>query len=202
MKNRFAHIATATLLGIVALSVSAAQQNPDSVVVGATAPGEAALARTTRITATVESVDAASRHVTLKGPRGKVVPLQVGPEVKNLDKVKVGDRVAVEYLEALTLTLKKDGKELRGSKLAEGGARSAAGEPPAGVVAQQLEVTADVTAVDKKKQIVTLRGPNQTVDLKVRDPEQLKLIKVGDQVQAVYTEALALGLKPAAAHKK
>jgi Cu/Ag efflux protein CusF len=69
-------------------------------------------------------------------------------------------------------------------------------------VAQQLEVTADVTAVDKKKQIVTLRGPNRTVDLKVRDPEQLKLIKVGDQVQAVYTEALALGLEPAAAHKK
>ena len=130
------------------------------------------------------------------------MPLQVGPEVKDLDKVKAGDRVAVEYLEALTLTLKKDGKELRGSKLAESGARSAAGEQPAGVVAQQLEVTADVTAANKKKQTVTLRGPNQTIDLKVRDPGQLKLIKVGDQVQAVYTEALALGLETVAPRAK
>lgn len=201
MKPRIALVAAAILVGAVSLPAFA-QQNPDSVVVGATAPGQAALARTTRITATVESIDVAKREVTLKGPRGKVLPLQVGPEVKNLDKVKVGDRVAVEYLEALTLTLKKDGKEVRGSKLAEGGARSAAGEPPAGVVAQQLEVTADVTAVNTKKQIVTLRGPNQTVDLKVRDPEQLKLIKVGDQVQAVYTQALALGLEPAAERKK
>lgn len=202
MNTHSIRVATAILLGSNALPLFAAQPNPDTVVVGATTPGQAALARTTRVTATVESVDAATRHVTLKGPRGKVVPLQVGPEVKNLDKVKVGDRVTVEYLEALTLILKKDGKELRGSNLSEGGARAPAGEAPAGVVAQQLEVTADVTAVDKKKQLVTLRGPKQTVDLKVRDPEQLKLIKVGDQVQAVYTEALALGLEPAAAKKK
>jgi hypothetical protein len=201
MKQHFALVAAAALASIVSLPVPA-QQNPESAVVGATAPGQAAVARTTRITATVESVDAAKGQVTLKGPRGKVVPLQVGPEVKNLDKVKVGDRVAVEYLEALTLTLKKDGKELRGSKVAEGGARSAAGHAPAGVVAQQVEVTADVTAVNKKMQTVTLRGPNRTIDLPVRDPEQLKLIKVGDQVQAVYTEALALGLEPAPTHKK
>jgi Cu/Ag efflux protein CusF len=64
-------------------------------------------------------------------------------------------------------------------------------------VAQQVQITADVTAVNRKKHIVTLRGPQQTVDLVVRDPEQLKLIKVGDQVEAVYTEALALGLNPA-----
>jgi len=201
MKHRLAFIAAAVLTGFASPPVFS-QKNPDSVLMGGTAPGQAALARSTRITATVESVDTANRQVTLRGPRGKVVPLQVGPEVKDLDKVKAGDRVAVEYLEALTLTLKKDGKELRGSKLAESGARSAAGEQPAGVVAQQLEVTADVTAANKKKQTVTLRGPNQTIDLKVRDPGQLKLIKVGDQVQAVYTEALALGLETVAPRAK
>ncbi len=37
------------------------------------------------------------------------------------------------------------------------------------------------------------------VDLEVPDPEQLKRIKQGDQVQAVYTEALALKLEPAEA---
>jgi len=38
--------------------------------------------------------------------------------------------------------------------------------------------------------------------LHVRDPEQLKLIKVGDQIQAVYTQALAIGVTKAAASKK
>ena len=39
--------------------------------------------------------------------------------------------------------------------------------------------------------------PDRTVDLKVRDPGQFRLIKVGDQVQAVYTQALAVSVEPA-----
>jgi Cu/Ag efflux protein CusF len=42
-----------------------------------------------------------------------------------------------------------------------------------------------------------LRGPQgNLVDLNVRDPEQLKHIKKGDQVRAVYTEALAVAVEP------
>jgi hypothetical protein len=32
-----------------------------------------------------------------------------GPEVKNFDKLKVGDQVDLQYIEALTLELKKGG---------------------------------------------------------------------------------------------
>jgi hypothetical protein len=39
----------------------------------------------------------------------------------------------------------------------------------------------------------------ETFDLNIRDPEQLKLIKKGDQIQATYTEAVAVSLKPAPA---
>jgi len=44
--------------------------------------------------------------------------------------------------------------------------------------------------------MVTQRGSKQQVELKVSDPSQLKLVKVGDQVHAVYTEALALSVEP------
>ena len=160
------------------------------------------MARTTKIVATVEAIDQAKREVTLKGPKGKVVTLTAGPDVRNLAQVKVGDSVVVGYLEALSLTLMKDGKALRGSTSASDGARAAAGERPAGVVAEEVKVTADVIAVDTKNKIVTLRGPKQTVDLRVNDPQQLKLIKVGDQIEAVYTQALALSVEPAPAAKK
>jgi Cu/Ag efflux protein CusF len=49
--------------------------------------------------------------------------------------------------------------------------------------------------------MVTLKGPKQTVDLYVADPAQLKLIKVGDQIEAVYQQALAVAVEPAPAQK-
>jgi len=67
-----------------------------------------------------------------------------------------------------------------------------------------VTVVADVVNVDPQKQMVTLRGPERTVDLKVRDPAQFALIAKGDQVQVTYAEALAVKVervKDAAAKK-
>ncbi|MBK8524421.1 MAG: hypothetical protein IPL58_10125 [Betaproteobacteria bacterium] len=55
-----------------------------------------------------------------------------------------------------------------------------------------MRVIADVVAVNPKAQTVTLRGPKRTLELVVKDPETLKNVKVGDQVEGVYTEAMAL----------
>ena len=56
--------------------------------------------------------------------------------------------------------------------------------------------------VDAKKGVVTLRGVERTVKLKINDPEQLKLIKKGDQVEGVYAEAVAIAVTPAPAKAK
>ena len=189
----------ASLIGAITLP-ALAQNNPpppQGAVLAASAPGQATMAATVNVSATVESIDKATRQVTLRGPQGKLHTVTAGPEVRNFDQVKVGDVVNVRYMEALTLTLKKDGKELRSLTEPPGAARAPAGARPGGVVANQTEVTADVIAVDAKTQTVTLKGPNRTVDLKVPDPGQFKLIKVGDQIQAVFTEAMALSVEPA-----
>jgi Cu/Ag efflux protein CusF len=186
-------LACAALFG--ALAAPALAQSDNTQIT--TAPGKATAARTRTIVATVTEVDAAKGTVTLKGPQGRELPLKVGPDVRNLGQVGVGDKVTVKYLESLSLTLKKNGKDLRGSADTGVAARTPAGDRPGGVVADQVEVTADVIGVDAKNKIVTLKGPQQTVDMRVQDPEQLKLIKVGDQVQAVYTQALALSVQPA-----
>jgi hypothetical protein len=126
-----------------------------------------------------------------------VLALSVGEKVQNLDKIKAGDRISAEYLEALIVSLKKGGKEVPGAKAGAGAVGAAPGDMPAGVAARKVELTGNVTAVDRKKQTVTVRGAHRAIDLEVRDPDQLKLVKVGDQVQAVYTEAVALELDPA-----
>jgi len=53
-------------------------------------------------------------------------------------------------------------------------------------------------AVDPAKQIVTLKGPKQTVDLRIPDPEQFKRIAKGDQVEAKFTQAFAVAVEPTA----
>jgi hypothetical protein len=189
-------------LAIVAASIVAAFALPAAVraqekTVVSSSPGQASIAQKHRIVATVEAIDAAKREITLKGPKGKVVPLSVAPDVRNLEQVKVGDQLVVTYVEALSLTLKKDGKELVSRTSKNDGVRAAEGAKPGGAVAEHVKVIADVTAVNRKTSMVTLKGPRQEVDLYVGDPAQLKLIKVGDQIEAEYTQALAIAVEPA-----
>jgi hypothetical protein len=189
-------------LAIVAASIVAAFALPAAVraqekTVVSSSPGQASIAQKHRVVATVEAIDAAKREITLKGPKGKVVPLSVAPEVRNLEQVKVGDQLVVTYVEALSLTLKKDGKELVSRTSKNDGVRAAEGAKPGGAVAEHVKVIADVTAVNRKTSMVTLKGPRQEVDLYVGDPAQLKLIKVGDQIEAEYTQALAIAVEPA-----
>ncbi|MGH8680810.1 MAG: hypothetical protein ACREVP_04795 [Burkholderiales bacterium] len=185
--NRFA-VLTAALFG-AAPAVLAQQPAADA--------GPAAAAGVVRITASVESVDAANRTVTLKGPRGRAVTLPVGPEVPDLDQIKAGDVVVVRYLEALSLELKKSGAGIRERTETQTVAPAKPGERPAAGETRQVTVVADVAGVDPKRQLVMLRVPRRTVDVKVRDPNQLRLLKVGDLVEVTYTEAVAIAIEPA-----
>ena len=162
-----------------------------------TGPGVAGAAQTVKATATITAIDAATRGVTLMGPQGREVAMTAGPEVKNFDRMKVGDRVDVEYVEALTLELKKGGGMPVARSEQAGAAGAQPGEKPAGLVGRQVTVIADVIDVNRETQTVTLKGPKQTVDLKVTDPAQLANIAKGDQVEAKYTEAIAIAVAPA-----
>jgi Cu/Ag efflux protein CusF len=184
---------------VVSLAAGVAFGQTGSTVAAKSEPGKVSMAEAVRITATVEAIDAARRLVTLKGPEGNSFVVQAGPEVKNFNQVKVGDLVVVRYVEALTLELKKGSGGIRERVEREGAAAAKPGEKPAGVVGRTVTVIADVIAVDAAKQSIRLRGPQRTVDLKVKDPEQLKLIKVGDQIEATFTEAVAVSVEPAAA---
>jgi hypothetical protein len=169
--------------------------------VAATAPGKGVVANVVEITASVQAVNKATREVTIKGPRGHVETVVAGPEVKNFDQIKVGDKVALRYMEALSLELKIGGTAPVARTDSAMGGTAKPGEKPAAGVGRQIHVVANVVAVDAATQTVSLKGPKHTVDLHVGDPEQFKLVKVGDQIEATYTEAVALSVERAAAKK-
>jgi Cu/Ag efflux protein CusF len=186
------------IASMIAAAVALPAMAQTSTAIVGKGPGVAAAAQTVKLTGTITAIDAATRAITLKGPQGKEITVTAGPEVKNFAQMKVGDQVDAEYVEALTLELKKGGGKAVARTEQTGAATAKPGERPAGVVGRQVTVVADVVDVNAATQTVTLRGPQRTVELKVRDPEQFKLIAKGDQVEATYTEAVALAVSPAA----
>jgi hypothetical protein len=166
-------------------------------------PGKAAAVRMAEISAQVVGLDKATRTVTLKGPQGRVVDVVAGDEVKNFDQIHVGDSVSVRYLEALTLELRKVKSKATAPTVQEEVATAKPGATPAAAGAREITAIAEVTAVDKKKSTITLKGPRgNSITLDVQNPEQFKVVKKGDQVDVTYTEALAVSVEPAAKTKK
>ena len=198
-------IALALIASALAATVLAQPTGPTAGAVVASEPGKAVVASAVEISAQVVGIDKATRKVTLKGPKGNVVDVVAGDEVRNFDQIKVGDLVVARYVEALTLELKKTKVAAGDVKVRQEAAKAKPGEKPAAAGARQVTVVADVVAVDPVKSTITLKGPKgKEVTLNVQNPDQFKVVKKGDQVEATYTEALALSVEPApkAAAKK
>jgi hypothetical protein len=188
-------LALATLIAATLLAPAALAQTGGAVV--QSSPGSVTAAQTVRVTATITKIDPATREITLKGPKGNEFAVVADERVKNFAQMKVGDLVNADYIEALSLDLKKGGG-MAVAKTEDSGMKSAkAGAAPGAVAARQVTVVADVVDLDPARQVVTLKGPQRTVELKVNDPDQFKMIAKGDQVVATFTQALAVSVEPA-----
>ena len=163
----------------------------------------AGAADVTTLTAKIEAVDQANRTVTVKGPMGRLVTLKVGPKVKNFTQVKAGDEIALKYAEAISVKLEKGATGRSETVTTTGPVAAPAGSKPGGAVAQQTVIVANVQSVDAKHQEVLLEGPNGgSVEVKVKDPNLFKSVKVGDSVQVTYTEAVVIDVVTPAVGKK
>jgi hypothetical protein len=63
------------------------------------------VARTAQVSGVIEQVDYAGRRVTLRGPEGNVVNFKVAENVRDLERVRVGNAVSVAVTEALALDM-------------------------------------------------------------------------------------------------
>ena len=160
-------------------------------------PGKGAVSAV-RVRGTIDAIDKERGTVTLKGPKGRTLTLEVRDKQK-LDVVKVGDPVVATYVEAVVIQVKKAGTASPGVTVQESRVGSKPGETPAGAVGREISLTATITAIDRKGHTVTLKGPGgRTETIPVKDPKNLDGVKVGDLVDITYTQALAVSLdKPA-----
>lgn len=182
MKNVL--IAAATL-SVAALASTAAAQDKGAVVVGQT---EAVV--------TVVKLDRKARSVTFQGPRGNQVTMIVPQEAQNLDQVRVGSLFKVKYVEAVAVGLQRGGQPSVGVdqtvRLAPKGGN------PGGVVVNTARIRATVVAIDYADREVAVKGPQGNIrSFRVAEEVQgFGDVRVGDSINVVYSEALALDMVP------
>jgi len=84
------------------------------------------------------------------------------------------------------------------------GAALVASAPGQATIAKAVSVSATVEAIDPATRQVTLKGPRGDLNTVTAGPElrNFEQIKVGDQIKALYTEAVALSVEPAKKRKK
>lgn len=186
-KRQFVSVMVLTMLTLAACASAQTAQAPVGVVNEMVAVMQA----------TVVAIDLQKRIVTLKGPDGEIRDLKVGEEAVNLPQVKVGDIVTVKYYESIAVEVIKPGAAVAAGE-SSAIARAKPGEMPGGVAARQVTVTATITAIDKAKGTLTLKGPEGKLNtVKVQDPANLDKVKVGDDLMITFTEALAISVEHA-----
>lgn len=183
-------VAIALTAADAALAQSSSTQSPSAAV--SDKPGVVQTERA-RATATVEAVDQSKRTVTLKRADGETVTLKAPPEARNLDQLRPGDTVRVEYVDAVAIFVRPATAPPQAAETATV-AVAAKGEKPGVMTVDTVELTAKVEAVDYAARTVTLRGPegNRRV-VKVDDRvKRLNDVKPGDEVVVRHTEAVAI----------
>lgn len=184
------------LLAVAALAApfaAQAQNQPQAVVMVEKAPGVGAVSETVQLQGKIKFVDKKRRSVVIVGPNGNEILMNLSDEVRNFDQIKVGDLVTLTMMQAIALELRKVANNgVRERVDSENAVVAKPGEKPGVMVEKSVRVVANVVAVNSKAQTVTLRGPKRTVELAVKDPAMLQNVKVGDQVEGVFTEAVAL----------
>jgi hypothetical protein len=129
--------------------------------------------------------------------------VQVSDEVRNFDRIKVGDEVVATYYQGLAAEFKKkgEGTPVGVVDATTGTARMPKGSStPGAAIGNKVTTTVVIEGVNRDTHSVTFVGPSgmtRTVD--VKDPDAQRFIsglQKGDEVQLTYVEAIAVTLEP------
>lgn len=142
------------------------------------------------VTVTIEAIDQATRTLTVKDAQGVYETLEVPAAFKRFPELKVGDKITARYYENVVVRVKKPGEaavDVDTSAFTRGDG------PPAATLAAQRTVTVTVTALDPKAKSITVSGPNNyKYSRRVKDDKVFKQLKVGDQLDMTWTNALLI----------
>ena len=199
MKTKLLKFATIAIMPAAMLALTSCSSTPQgegSTMVAAQrgVPG-GVIVQTYQVAATVAAVDAASRKVTLTTADGAKTTVKAGPEVVNFDQIQVGDQVKATVAEQLVMFMRKNGEPANDGEAAAV-ALAPVGAKPGMLMANTVEVTGKVEAIDLAHRKATLRFPDgHSQTFKVRKDVDMTKGKIGDEVVFRTTEAMAISVE-------
>ncbi len=192
-------------LALFALALALAAVAAPASAGEAPTPSQSTIAELVTLTGEVVAIDAASRHITLRGPLGGEITGHVDEAVKNLDQIKAGDMLTIAYYSSVAFSATKKGEP---KPLFPGGetATAAPGEKPGAYTSKQVKKTVTVVSVDADAKSIVFQAEDGTLfPVEVKRPEfiqKLQGIRAGDQMDIVYSEAVIADVTPASATAK
>ncbi len=143
----------------------------------------------------VVKIDKKTRTITFKNKEGES-KFVAGPEIKNFDQIKKGDRLSVSYELAVAIELIKTKSDGVRSKVETNTVTSSkANEKPSETIANKTTITADIVEVNRDKKLVSVKGPSGKVTtVTVKNPALLADVNVGEQVKVIYYDAMAASI--------
>jgi len=160
--------------------------------------------QTTTINAVVETVDPVSRELLLRGSggaqSGHLLSMVVSPRVQRLDQIRPGDRVTVTYYQALAAQVVNVFSPTSQPFENVSVNRTETASRPGGEVTRVRRGRVTITEVDPATNTVSFVGPNNLMrTVTARNPQVqsfIRTLRVGQQVDIVYEEALAISVEP------
>jgi hypothetical protein len=143
----------------------------------------------------VVKVDKKTRTITFKNKEGES-KFVAGPEIKNFDQIKKGDRLSVSYELAVAIELIKTKSDGVRSKVETNTVTtSKPNEKPSETIANKTTIIADIVEVNRDKKLVSVKGPSGKVTtVTVKNPALLADVNVGEQVKVIYYDAMAASI--------
>jgi lipopolysaccharide export LptBFGC system permease protein LptF len=143
----------------------------------------------------VVKLDKKTRTITFKNKEGES-KFVAGPDIKNFDQIKKGDRVNVNYELAVAIELiktKSDG--VRSKTETNTVTKSKSTEKPSETITNKTTIIADIVEVNREKKLVSVKGPSGKITtVTVKNPALLADVQVGEQVKVIYFDAMAASI--------
>jgi regulator of extracellular matrix RemA (YlzA/DUF370 family) len=184
---------TASALVTTNVAIAADKVAEEKVVI-VNAPGHVRGIAIVNAMATVQEIDKKTRAITLKKENGETLSIVASETVRNFDQIKVGDIVHTKYQTSFSFQVVKEESTEVGRAVQETLSRAKLGDKPSGRLTRAVAMRANVTKVDPENKTITIQGQGKTFDMDVKNPEHFKVVKVGDQIDALITESIAISV--------
>jgi hypothetical protein len=179
----------AVLAVLAASSLLAAAESPVTVV------------DTVLLNARIEAIDHDARELTLVDGSGNSATVQIGPEIEDFDRFKVGDTVTFRYYESIAYSIRKpDQPRVLPSRSGEIVVERGQGPNPGATVSRQQTATLTIVSVDAVAPSLTvLTEDGRRLSFRPFQQAEVERLETGDQIDVTYTHALEISVLPSTA---